>query len=63
MTYVAELVEEQLSIDPIHRVYRGVPPRTLRPTWPGTSRLSKREPSHRVRRGGGATRRAVPGAT
>lgn len=24
MTYVAELVEEQLSIDPIHRVYRGI---------------------------------------
>lgn len=24
MTYVAELVSEQLSIDPIHRVYRGV---------------------------------------
>src|SRR3954451_7805871 len=24
MTYVAELVEDQLSIDPIHRVYRGV---------------------------------------
>jgi uncharacterized protein (DUF1015 family) len=24
MTYVAELVEQQLSIDPIHRVYRGV---------------------------------------
>lgn len=24
MTYVAELVEEQLSIDPIHRLYRGV---------------------------------------
>ncbi len=24
MTYVAELVEEQLSIDPIHRVYRGL---------------------------------------
>ncbi|MEP7114741.1 MAG: DUF1015 domain-containing protein [Ilumatobacteraceae bacterium] len=24
MAYVAELVEEQLSIDPIHRVYRGV---------------------------------------
>ena len=24
MTYVAELVDEQLSIDPIHRVYRGV---------------------------------------
>ena len=24
MTYVAELVEEQLSIDPIHRVYHGV---------------------------------------
>jgi hypothetical protein len=23
MTYVAELVDEQLSIDPIHRVYRG----------------------------------------
>jgi len=23
MTYVAELVEEQLSIDPIHRIYRG----------------------------------------
>ena len=25
MTYVSELVDEQLSIDPIHRVYRGVP--------------------------------------
>jgi uncharacterized protein (DUF1015 family) len=24
MTYVAELVDEQLSIDPIHRVYRGI---------------------------------------
>jgi len=24
MTYVAELVEDQLSIDPIHRVYRGI---------------------------------------
>ena len=24
MTYVAELVAEQLSIDPIHRVYRGI---------------------------------------
>ncbi|HEY7626015.1 MAG TPA: DUF1015 domain-containing protein [Ilumatobacteraceae bacterium] len=24
MTYVAELVEEQLSIDPIHRLYRGI---------------------------------------
>ncbi len=24
MTYVSELVDEQLSIDPIHRVYRGV---------------------------------------
>ena len=24
MTYVAELVDQQLSIDPIHRVYRGI---------------------------------------
>jgi hypothetical protein len=24
MTYVAELIEDQLSIDPIHRIYRGV---------------------------------------
>ncbi|HEY4609652.1 MAG TPA: DUF1015 domain-containing protein [Ilumatobacteraceae bacterium] len=29
MTYVAELVEDQLSIDPIHRMYRGVPVDTL----------------------------------
>src|SRR4051812_32791150 len=29
MTYVAELVEDQLSIDPIHRVYRGVSPEVL----------------------------------
>ncbi|HEY4607736.1 MAG TPA: DUF1015 domain-containing protein [Ilumatobacteraceae bacterium] len=29
MTYVAELVEDQLSIDPIHRVYRGISAETL----------------------------------
>jgi uncharacterized protein (DUF1015 family) len=29
MTYVAELVEEQLSIDPIHRMYNGVPAESL----------------------------------
>jgi uncharacterized protein (DUF1015 family) len=29
MTYIAELVEEQLSIDPIHRVYNGVPAEAL----------------------------------
>jgi uncharacterized protein (DUF1015 family) len=29
MTYVAELVDEQLSIDPIHRLYRGVSPDAL----------------------------------
>lgn len=29
MAYVAELVDEQLSIDPIHRVYRGVSANTL----------------------------------
>ena len=29
LTYVAELVEDQLSIDAIHRLYRGVTPATL----------------------------------
>ena len=36
MTFVAELVEDQLSIDAIHRVYRGVDPQVL------ASHLAKR---------------------
>ena len=50
MTYVAELVGEQLSIDPIHRVYRGIsadavaarlaPFGTLQPAGTVTTRLA-----------------------
>ncbi len=47
MTYVAELVEEQLSIDPIHRVYRGISGRcTRRQHWPPVRTLVRGRPGH-----------------
>ena len=49
MTYVAELVDEQLSIDPIHRVYRGI---TRRRVGDATRPVSSTSPKpDRSRRG------------
>ena len=63
MTYVAELVEEQLSIDAIHRVYRGITADAACSTgWRRTSPRPKPvrvTPSVRCR--GDRPRRAVPG--